>query len=474
MTGRLRNYGYLFPYIIIAGLLIVPCHNSHAGPLKPDTIARLDQEFQHFSRDYYQRIVRQSALPLNSYTNINELTNRVNEYIKKNQPVYAIALIHKHHNLLGNNLDAVEITQLTSLLLKYNDWHEARRILQRARDEAGKTAISNISFQFARYFMKRKKWQTTLEYLKDVINELSVENADYANLMTGTILQYEKKHRQAVKYYKKIKPDSKYYPSAVLNTAIAYIRQDWWTDAHIIINDLVTNNAGKVEDHMADRLNLVLGYALLRKEYFRNSRETFRNIGVNSPYTNKALLGIALSAANQDDYIGALNAITILKDKKSTDLSVDESYLLLPYTYGKLKQYLTASSAYTAAIKYYQTRISELEQTAANHSTLVDNISIAGNDQDILIGNNTFKFSRYYPVSFFDNYKALQAIRLTTDIPTDITAKYNALLSDYQAVLKNIGLHLLNERIDYLKSYLNQSRYGLARLYDTSLISANP
>ena len=299
-----------------------------------------------------------------------------------------------------------------------------------------------------------------------------MENANYARLMIGTILQHQKKHRAAVTYYKQIGKTSKYYPSAVLNTAVAYIRQDWWTDAHIIINDLLNNPDSHVNDLMVDRLNLVLGYALLRKEYFRNSREVFRNVGLNSPYANKALLGIALTAANQEDFIGSLNAITLLKEKKSTDLTVDEAYLLLPYTYGKLKQYLTASSAYTDAIKYYQNRIAELQAIIQSGDGLPALVAISNNGHDLSIKNNTFDYSARYPQSFFRNYTMLGTFQPFMADMHKLSAVYNKLLSEYQATLKTISLQLLDKRIEYLQSYLNQSRYGLARLYDSSLISA--
>lgn len=470
-SGRWCKPAY-FQAIVLALCLLGGPTTAPLAASKPESLETLEKQFQQFSDDFYKQIIKQDRLPLQKYQTVAELNNKVNEYIRSDKPIQAIALIHFNLATIRNNLDALEVIPLTAVLLEHDDWHTAKYIADAAVNEAGKAANSNLSFVFAKYFMQRRDWQKAQEHLDDIINELSTDDADYARLMIGTLLQYRKKHRQAITYYKQIGKTSRYYSYAILNLAVAYIRQDWWTDADIIINDLVKNHDEKVSDQMIDRLNLVLGYALLRKEYFRNSRDAFRNVGLNSPYTNKALLGIALTAASQEDYIGSLNAITLLKEKKSTDLPVDEAYLLLPYTYGKLKQYLTASSAYTEAIKYYQDRIAELQAISHNNDGLPSMVSIADNGHDISIGNNTFDYSRRYPQSFFKNYTTLTTFQAYVHDMPNLSGRYRTLLAEYQAALREISLHLLSERIEYLQSYLNQSRYGLARLYDSSLISA--
>lgn len=462
-----------FQKIVITALLISSgLINCQAAEVSAELLDRLDKRFQDYGRDYYQAMIDRPAVQLKKFKSLPELTKKVDSLIRAGKPTNAIAHVHLNRKTIESNIDSLAVIPLVSMLLEYNDWYEAKYIFDYARDFAGKPAISNISFVFAKYFMQRKNWQQASSHLDDVINELSTENANYARIMIGTILQYEKRHREAIKFYKKVPPSSRYYATAVLNTAIAYIRQDWWTDAHILINDTLKNHREAVSAGMADRLNLVLGYALLRKEYFRNSREVFRNISLHSPYTNRALLGIALTAANQDDYIGALNAITLLKDKKTTDLPVDEAYLLLPYTYGKLKQHLTASSAYTNAIKYYQERIASLNQILKSNSNILSVVKILHKKSSIKVKSNILDYSRLYPESFFYNYSHLQRLNDFSATTAALSNKYTALSAEYKDSFRTITRQLVSQRVDYLQSYMNQARYGLARLYDSSLISA--
>ena len=473
LTGSLRGTkpgGNSALLAVMLGLLALP-GALQAGPIKPDTIEDLDRQFQDYSRDFYRQVIKTRLFALQKYKTIAELKSRVDTLLKSGDTSHALALIHFNFELIRNNIDALETVHLTGLLLDLNDWHGAKRIFSTARNEGGKVAVSNLSYVFAKYFMARKEWQQALAHLQGVINDLSDDDANYARIMVGTILQYQKQHRKAVTYYQKVSKHSRYYPTAVLNTAVAYIRQDWWTDAYILINELVKDDSLHVNDTMIDRLHLVLGYALLRKQYFRNSREAFRNVGLNSPYTNRALLGIALTAANQEDFIGSLNAITILKNRKSTDLTVDEAYLLLPYTYGKLKQNLTATSAYTDGIKYYQERIAALQNISRSDESILAKLRISPDKTSISIDNNEFDYSQYYPKSFFDNYEQLVRLGKHAGSISSLQSKYQALFSVHRKTLASICRHLLDERIDYLQSYLNQSRYGLARLYDSSLVS---
>ena len=46
--------------------------------------------------------------------------------------------------------------------------------------------------------------------------------------------------------------------------------------------------------------------------------------------------------------------------------------------------------------------------------------------------------------------------------------RIEALITKHDAVFQEIIGDLLQQRKEYLKSYLNQSRFGLARLYDKS------
>ena len=344
-------------YLIFALCFFV---NPVYASISEAEIQSLDNDFQKVSNQLYTSLASNLSECRNRSKSLKQLNLQIEQLKIQNKSIIAVCLIKKNFSLIKNNIDSKEVFPIFQFLLDNNNIKLANTLYITAKNESDNSLVSSISFKYARYYVKRKKWKKVLRYVKGIYNDLSAEDANLARLFTGIALQKTKKHRIAVKLYSDIPKTSQYYPAARLNIATAYIRQDWWTDAHIKLNEILENKKFKTHNEMINRLYLVLGYSLLRKEFYRDSREAFRNIELDSMYFNKALLGIVLTATSQEDYISALNAINILTKKTSYDLSVDESHLLLPYIYEKLNQDLTASASYTKAQSYYQERIKNL------------------------------------------------------------------------------------------------------------------
>ena len=429
-------------------------------------VNRLEDNFKALSSEFYQLSSQLPDHRLKTVDDIDLLYAEVYRLINNQQSTTAIQLLYLNDDTVKANLEHDAVLIFTELLLGENEWHFANSLFRGVKDEGDRALIAAMQFIFAKYHAERLQWPQVNNLLNDVAEQLSPENAAYAYLLKGSALQHLKKHRLAIKSYKKIPGESQYYGYAQLNIAIADIRQGWWTDAQTTINELIKNSDKDNSDELTNRLYLVLGYALLQKEYYRDARNAFRHIGLDNRYTNRALLGIGLTATSQGDFVGGLNALTILKDKETFDLSVDESYLLVPYVYEKLQQELTVTASYTEAMAYYQRRINNLENISNQHT---DFLSTQYNERtgSLLIENNSLDYSKRYPESFINNYRLLiDYLSVTRDLKLKL--RVEALITKHDAVFQEIIRDLLEQRKEYLKSYLNQSRFGLARLYDKS------
>lgn len=439
-------------------------------------IHQLDQQFQQLSADVYSaygRILHDQPAP----QDLQQLQQQVDDLLQGNDLVGAVSLVNIHKQLIIDQFDDRRMFKLVALLLEYNAWETASDIYSFVKADSEKSIISNLSFIFARHHLRRNEWQKTVDTLEGSYEDLAEEDASYARLITGIALQKLKRHRQALEYYAKIPASSRYYIHARLNTATAYIRQGWWTDAQTTIKTTLAGEHISKPDEMVNRLYLVLGYSMLQKEYYRNSRDAFRHIGLDSQYTNRALLGIALSAASQEDYIGALNALSILKNTTTRDISVDECYLLFPFTYQKLNQQMTASATYSEAINYYQARILEIDNLKLLTERAAMNVANIGHDnRTITINDNALNYAARYPVAFLSNLKRLEHINNTLQqradrLPRHLLDRVQVLLKQQEILYRKIIIELLDERREFLASYLNQSRYGLANLYDSSILN---
>jgi len=458
--------------LLLLLLLVTPAWADDAIDAQ---ILRLDSQLQQLTGDMYASYASHLK-QLSTPQNLQQLQQQVDEYLNQHDEISAISLLHRHKQLIKDNMDDQRMFALVDLLLHYNDWATASEIYRFAKAESEKSLVSNLSFIFAKYYLQRNEWQKTIDTLNDSYEDLAEENGNQARLIAGIALQKLKHHRQALKYYEKIPASSSYYIYARLNTATAYIRQGWWTDAQATIKSSLGDEHIKKTDEMVNRLYLVLGYSMLQKEYYRNSRNAFRHIGLNSRYTSRALLGIALSAANQEDYIGALNALSILKDSDILNLSVDECYLLFPFIYQKLNQQMTASATYSEAISYYQARMLEIDNLKLMMERPEHDLSgISADNKTIIINKNALDYASHYPAAFLVNIKRLQAIRQTLknkqlQLPDRLLSRLQRLWNEHQLLYSKIVTSLFTERREFLASYLNQSRYGLANLYDSSLM----
>jgi hypothetical protein len=426
----------------------------------------LEDDFKALSADFYKASSLLVDKQLQTIVDIDELYAEVYRLIDNQQSTMAVRLLYLNVDTIEANLEHQAVFTFTELLLEKNNWSFANRLFRSIKDEGDRSLLAAMQFIFAKYHAERLQWPQVNKLLNGVAGQLSADSAAYANLLNGSALQHMKKHRWAIENYNKVPDSSTYYAYAQLNSAIANIRQGWWTDAQTTINDLIKHTDKDNSDELTNRLYLVLGYALLQKEYYRDARNAFRHIGLNSRYTNRALLGIGLTATSQGDFIGGLNALSILKDKKTCDLSVDESYLLVPYVYEKLQQELTVTASYTEAMAYYQQRIKKLDNMA-NQSADFLNTQYNENTASLIIDNTSLAYGQQYPESFIKNYRTLiDYLSVTKDLK--MKSQIEALITKHDAVFQEIIRDLLQQRIEYLKSYLNQSRYGLARLYDKS------
>ena len=431
-------------------------------------IQLMDDEFKTLSGEFYRSSTDKNSVEI---LDIGRLQHEVNGLVNARQPIAAIQLLYVNLATIKSNIENEAVLAFAELFLKHNAWGLAKTLLGQIENQGDQSLLASIQFSFAKYYARRNEWVQVTKRLDGVFSELATEDADYAYLLNGSALQYLKKHRLAVESHSKISASSTYYSYAQLNIAIAKIRQGWLTDAQTTIRNLIAKTQNNGDDDLTYRLNLVLGYALLQKEYYRDAREAFRNIGLDSRYANRALLGIGLTATSQGDYVGGLNALSILKGKKTFDLSVDESYLLIPYVHERLQQELSASASYTEAIAYYRERLIQLKNLS-NRRLDFAKTGYAENTASLIISNNSLNYGEMFPLAFIDNYRKLIEFSSFNQSP-DLNAKIERLIFKYDEVFQSIAMELIGRRVKYLSSYLNQSQYGLARLYDSSSEASN-
>lgn len=433
-------------------------------------IAQLDEMYQSTLNDFYNKLLKKQKIGKQNIDELANLPNLSQEIGQSGQlPMAAAKNLHRlrantatvYENLYGKSLK-----NILEFLYQVNDTATIQKLTDKINSQATPTEKSLNYFLQAKYYHEREHWFGVNAALRHVnAKELPSADAHYSDLLRGYALQEQKKHREAVIYYKSIPENSPYFKYAKLNEGLAYMRQGWWSEAHYEFQKAI--NALDADEHreFVNRMRVVLGFSQIHHEFFRDARKSLRKVTLDSSHTQKALIGIGLAAAYQEDYVGAVNAFKRVTQSNVSDINVDEAYLLVPAVYQEQDENALALEAYEAAKLYYQKRLADLRQAKDNlnkdNSTSIPQLLKTTASR----GDEIYGEKDLIPHYIIDNYFLILAF---DQYASELGFKYDfsALEKKYENSLKALVISNIELREELLKNYLSQARYGVAQLYD--------
>ena len=116
---------------------------------------------------------------------------------------------------------------------------------------------------------------------------------------------------------------------------------------------------------LRDKANLALGYAWLQANNPSAALTALNRVRLVGPYATRALLGVGWADAALGKYQDALTPWTELHGRNLLDSAVQESYLAVPYAYGKLNGNKQAADYYEAAIKSFDEETQRIDTAVA-------------------------------------------------------------------------------------------------------------
>ena len=147
---------------------------------------------------------------------------------------------------------------------------------------------------------------------------------------------------------------------------------------------------------LRDRSFTAAGYARMAAGDFDGARADFSRVRLNSPLSERALLGYGWAALEQGDYQSALSPWQALSGKPAASQSVRESLLAIPYAYQQLGRD-------GLALTHYQQASRQLESELVNVRAAIDQFqhgSISGVLQIAPTANDDWLFGEdMLPVS---------------------------------------------------------------------------
>lgn len=425
-----------------------------------EQLPQLDSDYQSLLHDY---LSASSSSSSNTFTDIATLLINVQQAPNK---IIGAGLLRANLDLMLNNTSTPSFQTLLEYLYQANDTATVKTVTERINQSSNSVAASQNYFLLAQYYYRRGNWQGVRAALSKVDTQhLAEGDAHYFHLLMGYALQALKEHRKAVSYYNNIPAASPYYSYAKLNHGTAFLRQGWWSEAHMQLEQAIANADSATDKELRDRLLVVMAYSQLNYEFYRDARKTLRRVSIDGAYTNKALMGLGLAAAYQEDFAGAINAFKLLTQKQPADLSVDEGHLLRAYAIVEVGDKPHAEIAYQEAITHYQNKLAELEELLQQlHRSSVASVSelVARLDQRAA---EIYASDELVPEYFLDNYRGLASMQQNPATPA-VQRQVNELQQQYRNQLKRMVSTNISLRKTMLESYLSQAKFGKAKLYD--------
>ncbi len=460
--------------LLLVCLLPATWSRAEISPPLAEELKQLDQRYRALSSELYQNYIGPEGSSMGTVSGPMRLETlggpiqfeiKVRKFLENDEPIRAIAEIVQNKELVLKKVRRGAIMSFIQLMLDHNEWQMANELYQHVKKTGLEFQATNTAYMFARFHFRRNEWKLCLIALQQISKKkISAAHMDFYNLMYGISLQQEGDYAAAIEHYQLITPASEYQLYATLNGMISQLNRGGDLAQATQLQAHVANEALLMPNEIRDYLTLMAGYYFLEHEEYPAARDAFGRISVKSRYFTRALLGVAYAATKQTSYARALNYASILRSKQSTDLAVDESYLLSAYILAKSRRLQAASTAYSEAMDYYVDRIKNVDNFLNKD---LKSESIFGLASDI-------NLIREFPEtrSLFDNMKNLGVFLVRSDHfakDRDFHQRIRTLYADYTVIVEAMVKAYMLARREHLQSYLSQARFGLVQMHDTDV-----
>src|SRR6059058_1203927 len=279
-------------------------------------------------------------------------------------------LAYEHWNRVPHHLDEAQLLE-GGLYLSLGMHNEAGERFARLLTDEVPTGVRNRAwFYLAQVWYARGYLEKADAALRKVNGRMSPELEAQKELLFGNVLMHEGRYDEAIRMLSLWRePESGrriWSGYARFNLGVALVRNGRLADADPFLTAVGSMIATTPELlALKDRASLALGFAYLQANQPALARAPLARVRLNGPYSNKALLGIGWADAALGDYQGALTPWMELRGRDVLDAAVQESYLAVPYAFGKLNANAQSAEYYESAVKSFDAENGQLDEAIA-------------------------------------------------------------------------------------------------------------
>ena len=226
------------------------------------------------------------------------------------------------------------------------------------------TGVRNKAwFYLAQVWYARGYLDEAANALRKINGRMSAELEAEREHLFANVLLHQGHFDEAIRLLATSRGASIWSAYARFNLGVALIRKDRIADADPFLTAVGTMEMPTPERAaLRDRANLALGFAYLQAKNPQKARIALQRIRLNGPYSNKALLALGWADAQLGDYKSALAPWLELRDRNLLDAAVQESFLAVPYAYGKLSANAQSAEFYETAVEQFSSEDKKLDE----------------------------------------------------------------------------------------------------------------
>jgi lipopolysaccharide biosynthesis regulator YciM len=228
-------------------------------------------------------------------------------------------------------------------------------------------AIRNRAWLYlGKVWYARGYYDRSEQSLGNISGELAPDlEAERQHLLVNVLMRQERFEEAAARLAHWQGPPD-WMAFARFNLGVALVRQNRLAEADPMLTEVGTSDApGSEMAALRDKANLALGYAWLQAKNPAAARTALERVRLSGPYSTRALLGMGWAEAALGQYREALAPWSELHDRNLLDAAVQESYLAVPYAYGKLNANAQAAQFYESAIKSFDDEAQQIDTAVA-------------------------------------------------------------------------------------------------------------
>lgn len=209
-------------------------------------------------------------------------------------------------------------------------------------------------FYLGKLFYKKSYYDRAITALTSITTTLPSNFNDEKLHLLSNIYLRRKEYSKAVLLLSQFSGDSEWGYYARYNIGVGLIKQNKFEEGiqHLLnVSGLEANTAEM--NALVDKAHLAIGFAYIRNNLPDKAPEFLRQVRLNGPLSNTALLGLGWAYSSRDLHKQALRPWVALQNRDTVDTAVQESMLAIPYTLEQLNENNNALGHYQNAVTLY-------------------------------------------------------------------------------------------------------------------------